>query len=93
MKRLILLVFIIVTLFGCSRTRKISVPEDGMTVIDYGADRRGSYIIKSATNGEYVIVSEPSPDVATEITASLGLTAKTISRFNDPSWKLHTRVV
>lgn len=78
---------LIVSLFlGCSTTKKINVPDIGITVIDYGADRRGSYILNSK-DGKHIIVSEPSPDVAQEITSSLGLSAKTIGDLIEPELK------
>ena len=71
---------------GCSSTRKINVPNVGITVIDYGADRRGSYLLKT-NDGKHIIVSEPSPDVAQEIVSSLGLTAETIGDLAKPELK------
>ena len=68
---------------GCSTTKQINVPDDGLTVIDYAADRRGAYLMKVG-DGKYAIVSEPSPDVAKEITASLGLSADTIGDLASP---------
>jgi hypothetical protein len=76
-------ILIISLIYGCSQTKKINVPDGGITVIDYGADRRGSYLMKAKDNG-YVIVSEPSPDVAQEITSSLGLSAETIGDLVKP---------
>jgi len=71
---------------GCSATRKIEVSSsNGLTVIDYGASRRGAYLYD--VNGKPVIVSEPAPDIATEITSSLGLSAKTIGDIADPQLK------
>ena len=73
-------------IIGCSTTKRINVPDVGITVIDYGADRRGAYLLKSE-NGRHVIVSEPSPDVAKEITSSLGLSAETINDLVKPELK------
>ncbi len=80
-----LIIFIFI-LAGCSATKKIDVPDTGITVIDYGADRRGSYLLKT-TGGKYFIVSEPSPDVSKEITTSLGLSADTIENLVKPELK------
>lgn len=71
---------------SCSTTQKIHVPDKGITVVDYGSDRRGSYLLKSP-NGKHVIVSEPSPDAAQEITSSLGLSAETIGDLVKPELK------
>ena len=79
-------ILLVSLVFGCSTTKKINVPDVGITVIDYGADRRGSYLLKTK-DGRYVIVSEPSPDVAQEITSSLGLSAKTIGDLVKPELK------
>lgn len=86
MYKLIAPILLVSLVFGCSTTKKINVPDDGITVIDYGADRRGSYLFK-ASDGKYIIVSEPSPDVAQEITSSLGLSAKTIGDLAEPELK------
>jgi len=79
-------ILLVSLIFGCSTTKKINVPDVGMTVIDYGPDRRGSYLLKTK-DGRHVIVSEPSPDVAQEITSSLGLSAKTIGDLVEPELK------
>ncbi len=71
---------------GCSATQRIEVPDAGATVIDYGADRRGAYLLK-AGEGKYIVISEPSPDVAQEITSSLGLSAQTIGDLAKPELK------
>lgn len=71
---------------GCSTTKRIDVPDVGITVIDYGADRRGSYLLKT-DKGKHVIISEPSPDIAQEITISLGLSAETIGDLANPELK------
>jgi hypothetical protein len=73
---------------GCSTTQKIEVPtnKNAMTVIDYDATRRGTYLLKTK-EGKIVIVSEPSPDVAIQITTSLGLSAKTIGSIAEPNLK------
>lgn len=86
MDRVITVVLLTVLLAGCSSTQKIHVPKDGVTVIDYGAGRRGTYILQTE-DGKYIIVSEPSPDVAQEITASLGLSAGTFGELVDPELK------
>lgn len=86
MNKSILYILIFFLILGCSTTKKINVPDDGITVIDYGADRRGSYLLKTQ-NGRYVIVSEPSPDVSKEITTSLGLSAETIGELAKPELK------
>jgi hypothetical protein len=72
---------------GCSTTRKIQVPNDksDFTVIDYSASRRGAYLINN--NGNKIIVSEPVPDIAKDITASLGLSAETIGDLASPELK------
>lgn len=80
-------ILLISFVLGCSTTKKISVPDAGITVIDYGADRRGSYVFKT-NKGKYVIVSEPSPDIALGITSSLGLSAETIGDLVKPDLKL-----
>lgn len=71
---------------GCSTTKKMHIKDEGLTVIDYGADRRGTYLYTTA-DGVPVIVSEPSPDVAQEITGSLGLSAETFGGLTDPNLK------
>ncbi|MHC4645488.1 MAG: hypothetical protein ACYTBJ_08295 [Planctomycetota bacterium] len=71
---------------GCSATKLIRVPAAGVAVIDYGPDRRGSYILTSK-DGKHVIVSEPSPDVAKQITSSLGLSAKTFGQLEGVDFK------
>ncbi len=73
-------------MFGCSSTNKIGVPDAGVTVIDFGAERRGVYLWKT-DDGKHTVVSEPSPDVALAITASLGLSAKTVGELADPNLK------
>ncbi len=82
MYKSIVIVLLASLLLGCSSTRKIDVPSAGVTVIDYDANRRGSYILKTS-DGKQVIVSEPSPDVAKEITASLGLSAETFGKLQE----------
>lgn len=79
-------VLLAILLYGCSTTQKINVPDAGVTVIDYGPDRRGAYLMKT-DEGKHIIVSEPAPDVALEITASLGVSAKTIGNLADPNLK------
>ncbi|MHC4759425.1 MAG: hypothetical protein ACYTE8_12280 [Planctomycetota bacterium] len=86
MYKTIIAILLSVLLCGCSTTKRINVPEAGITVIDYGAHRRGAYLLKT-NNGKQIIVSEPSPDVAKEITASLGLSASTIGTIKDPNLK------
>lgn len=81
-------VCLLILLCSCSTTKKIQVSqaENEMTVIDYSATRRGAYILK-AMDGRSIIVSEPAPDVAKEITTSLGLSAETISQIASPELK------
>ena len=86
MYKLIVATLLVSLVCGCSTTKRIDVPDVGITVIDYGADRRGSYLLKT-DKGKHVIVSEPSPDVAQEITSSLGLSAETISELAKPELK------
>ena len=87
MHKSIALILVLVSLFfGCSTTKKINVPDVGITVIDYGSGRRGCYLMKT-DEGKHVIVSEPSPDVAKEITSSLGLSAETIGDLATPELK------
>ncbi len=47
MYKSIVSILLLSLIFGCSTTKKINVPDVGMTVIDYGADRRGSYLLKT----------------------------------------------
>lgn len=86
MYKSIVAILLAILLCGCSTTQKIDVPDTGFTVIDYGPDRRGSYLIKT-DEGKHIIVSEPAPDVGREITRSLGLSAKTIGNLVDPNLK------
>jgi hypothetical protein len=53
-----------------------------VTVIGYGADTRGGYIVKCA-DGKRLILSEPAPDVAREYQASLTAAAGLISKVKD----------
>jgi len=85
MLRNTLLFALIVMLCGCSMTRKIDVPNDGVTVIDYTAEHRGAYL--HVKDGNLSIVSEPSPDAAKEITASLGLKASSLEGIANPELK------
>jgi hypothetical protein len=89
MHKQITAILILGLMSGCSTTRMIKVPTDtnALTVIDYDATRRGTYILKTI-DGKTIIVSEPSPDVAKEITASLGLSAGTIGSIADPNLKV-----
>lgn len=77
-QKIAILSFICFSFVGCKSTRKITVSSDEFSVIDYGVERRGAYIIRN-NEGKYTIVSEPSPDAAKEITTSLGLSADTIN--------------
>lgn len=86
MYKSIVAILLAILLCGCSTTQKINVPDAGVTVIDYGPDRRGSYLMKT-DEGKHIIVSEPAPDVALEITRSLGLSATTIGNLADPNLK------
>lgn len=86
MNKPIIVTFVACLICGCSTTQRIEVPDAGATVIDYGADRRGAYLLKT-DEGKYIVVSEPSPDVAQEITSSLGLSAKTIGELAEPNLK------
>jgi hypothetical protein len=79
-------VVLLALVFGCSATRKIEVPNANVTVIDYGATRRGAYLFCSAEGGS-VLVSEPSPDIAKDIASSLGLSADTIGDLAKPELK------
>lgn len=74
---------------GCSTTRVIEVPtnKNNLMVIDYDATRRGTYVFKNK-EGKIIFVSEPSPDVAKELTASLGLSAGTIGKIVDPNLRV-----
>ena len=63
---------------GCSTTREFQASEKKVTIMDFDAKRRGAYILPGTDGGRFVLVSEPAPDVASEITASLGLNADTI---------------
>jgi len=78
-----LLILLLAT--GCSGTRTIELPASGASVIDYPASRRGAYVL--VNNNKLYLLSEPAPDVATEITASLGLSAGTIGQITDPNLK------
>jgi hypothetical protein len=78
-------IVLLALVFGCSATRKIEVPNANVTVIDYGANRRGAYLFDSEDGS--VLVSEPSPDVAKDIASSLGLSADTIGDLAKPELK------
>lgn len=80
------ILLILLILSACSPTRRIHDPVSKVTVIDYSASRRGAYIL-NGPNNRAVIVSEPAPDIAKSITASLGLSAKTISDIAEPELK------
>ncbi len=86
MSKSLAVVCLIGLLGGCSTTRSIRVPDAGATVIDFGADRRGAYLVKTE-DGKCILVSEPAPDVAQEITGSLGLSADTIGDLAKPELK------
>lgn len=74
---------------ACSSTSTIKVPNTpgGVTVIDYGAERRGAYLFQDS-EGRHVLVSEPSPDVARDVTSAIELSASTIGEVADPKAKL-----
>lgn len=80
-------------LFGCNGTKTLELPDTGAMVIDYPASRRGAYVLLH--DKKMYLVSEPAPDVATEITASLGLSAQAIGQVQDPELKAEyaTKVV
>lgn len=86
MYRSIPIMLIAIMLSGCSGTNKFHDPKSGFTVIDYGAHRRGAYLLKTE-EGKNIIVSEPSPDVANEITTSLGLSADTFAKLEKAELK------
>jgi len=54
MYKLLALILLLILFSGCSTTKEINVPDSGITVIDYGADRRGAYLLKDSngTNGD-----------------------------------------
>lgn len=79
--------FIALTLLlagGCTRVLPV---DHKAVVVDYNAAHRGSYIF-SLPNDKYAIISEPPPDVAKEITSSLGVSAESIGEIAGGEAKL-----
>jgi hypothetical protein len=84
MRHIVALLTIATMAVGCQSTKRIDTGL-GVSVIDYGANRRGTYVIDKE-NAPY-IVSEPSPDVATEITAALGISGESIGDIGNAELK------
>jgi hypothetical protein len=73
---------------GC--THVLPIRHDA-SVIDFGADRRGTYIFKvmdEQGKPRYVVISEPPPDAAKEIVTSLGVSAESIGQIAGGEAKL-----
>jgi hypothetical protein len=80
------MMLLVLVLSGC--TRVLPLKHDAV-VVDYEATRRGTYLFKVGTNPtQYVVISEPPPDIAKEITTSLGLSAESIGQIAGGEAKL-----
>lgn len=80
---------------GCSTPKQVKLDEDGYaSVVIFKAEKRGVYFIKKP-DGTLAVLSEPSPDVTKEFTASLDAMAKHLSTDAEGSVKagFETQVV
>jgi type III secretion system FlhB-like substrate exporter len=75
MKFMVAIIVALATASGCQSTKRIDT-NLGVSVIDYSANRRGTYLIDK--DKAPLIISEPAPDVATEIIAALGISGESI---------------
>jgi len=88
MKVLVVIPVVIFALLltGCSSVRHQLNNDISANVIAYKPDVRGAYIMKRADNS-YVILSEPSPDVAKEFSANISAAAGIVGAIQDPALK------